>query len=92
MSLEREVEGILKLEEDTSKAQTERTARIEALTKKIIKGEGSTGDKIRDFVIVVHHDLSEEAAKEAEAEKVEEEQKEGESEDKDKPEEEDIKK
>ena len=60
MRLEQEVEGILRLEEDASEAQTERKKRIETLRENILNGE-TTGDSIRDFVIVSDEILSEEA-------------------------------
>ena len=65
MELGGEADKISGLQQQSSDTKTEADEkirkRIETLTKKIIKGEDSTGDLIRDFVIVVHHDLSEEA-------------------------------
>ena len=63
MDLEREVGEIIGLDESASKAEEERGEKIEVLRKKIIKGEGSTGDSIKDFTIVTQRTISEEAEK-----------------------------
>ena len=64
MSLEKEVSEISGLQQQSSdtetKADGEIRKRIEILRKNILNGE-TTGDKIRDFVIVSHEILSEEA-------------------------------
>ncbi|KKL04209.1 hypothetical protein LCGC14_2618370, partial [marine sediment metagenome] len=61
--LEKEVDEILGLDANASKTQDKRRAKIEALRKKIIRGKGNNENPIRDFVIVAHNNISEEAEK-----------------------------
>lgn len=62
MGLELDIESILELRNQRSSAQSEASERLKQLQEKIKKGE-STGDKIRDFVIVNLGTLSPDAEK-----------------------------
>jgi len=63
MSLEREADKISGLQQQNSDTKTEADEkirkRIETLRKRILAG-GTTGDPIRDYVIVTNETLSEE--------------------------------
>ena len=65
MELGREVDEISRLQQQSSdnkiEAEEEIRNRIETLRKKIITGEDTTGDPIRDFVIVSHETISSES-------------------------------
>ena len=60
MGLEREVDKILGLDASASRTKDKRRVKIKALKENILNG-GTTGDKIRDFVIVSYEDISPEA-------------------------------
>lgn len=63
MGLRRELRKIQSLQAQRSDAQEEEARRLEELRKRILKGEGTTGDPITDFVIAAHKTFSSKAEK-----------------------------